>query len=117
VESTLVALQSLRAPAIVMLGGYPKGESYRPIAAHRDRIARLVVFGAAAQKIENDLRDLNPIVYPNLMAALGEIAELARQAPAPIVFSPACASFDEFKNFEERGSLFNQILGPLLDKK
>jgi UDP-N-acetylmuramoylalanine--D-glutamate ligase len=117
VESTLVALQSLRVPAIVMLGGYPKGESYAPIAAHRDRIGKLVAFGAAASKIQNDLKDLNPIVYPTLKAALGEIAELARQVPGPIVFSPACSSFDEFQNFEERGTVFNQILGPLLDKK
>jgi UDP-N-acetylmuramoylalanine--D-glutamate ligase len=117
VESTLVALQSMRVPAIVLLGGYPKGESFEPIAAHRSRILKLLAFGAAGQKIENDLKDLNPTVYPTLKAALSEIGKIAGQTPAPIVFSPACSSFDEFKNFEERGAFFNQILGPLLDKK
>jgi UDP-N-acetylmuramoylalanine--D-glutamate ligase len=116
VESTLVALQSMRVPAIVMLGGYPKGESFAPIAQHKDRIGTLIAFGAAGPKIENDLKDLNPRVYPTLRAALGEIAAIVRQTPAPIVFSPACSSFDEFKNFEERGAFFNQNLSPLLDK-
>jgi UDP-N-acetylmuramoylalanine--D-glutamate ligase len=116
VESTLVALQSLRTPAIVMLGGFPKGESFEPIAAHRDRIGTLIAFGAAGPKIEKDLADLNPRVFPTLKAALSEIGAIARQTPAPIVFSPACSSFDEFKNFEERGAFFNQNLAPLLDK-
>jgi UDP-N-acetylmuramoylalanine--D-glutamate ligase len=116
VESTLVALQSLREPAIVMLGGQPKGESFAPIAAFRDRIGKLIAFGAAGSKIESDLKDLNPVVFPSLKAALDAMSELLRQQPAPLVFSPACASFDEFKNFEERGAFFDQKLTPLLDK-
>lgn len=116
VESTLVALQSMRVPATLMLGGYPKGESFAPIAEHRGRIGTLIAFGAAGPKIQNDLKDLNPRVYPTLKAALDEIGTIARQTPAPIVFSPACSSFDEFKNFEERGAFFNQNLSPLLDK-
>ncbi|MDQ3233033.1 MAG: UDP-N-acetylmuramoyl-L-alanine--D-glutamate ligase [Pseudobdellovibrionaceae bacterium] len=116
VESTLVALQSMRVPAIVMLGGHPKGESFAPVADFRDRILKLVAFGAAGPKISCDLQALNPIVFPTLKAALSEIPTMAGQHPAPIVFSPACSSFDEFKNFEERGAFFNQILVPLLDK-
>lgn len=116
VESTLVALQSMRVPAIVLLGGFPKGESFGPIAAFKDRIGKLIAFGAAGPKISSDLINLNPEVFPTLKAALNELPGIARQAPAPIVFSPACSSFDEFKNFEERGAFFDQILSPLLDK-
>jgi UDP-N-acetylmuramoylalanine--D-glutamate ligase len=116
VESTLVALQSMRVPAIVLLGGYPKGESFEPILAHRHRILKLVAFGAAGPKINNDIKELNPIVFATLQAALSELPGIIQQHPAPIVFSPACSSFDEFKNFEDRGAFFNQILAPLLDK-
>src|SRR4051812_8189107 len=89
VESTLVAMQGMRTPVILMLGGHPKGESFEPVAAHRGRILKLVAFGAAGPKIQNDLNMLNPIVFPTLKAALDELIPLARQAPAPIIFSPA----------------------------
>ncbi len=116
VESTLLALQSLQAPAIVLLGGYPKGESFTPIAAHRDRILKLIAFGAAGPRIVNDLKDLNPVVFPTLKSALASLGDIFRQDTGPIVFSPACSSFDEFKNFEERGAFFDQTMAALLDK-
>ncbi len=116
VESTLVALQSLRQPAILLLGGYPKGESFSPIEVHKERILRLVAFGAAGPRILNDLEELNPVVFPTLKEALEGLPELFQQQPAPIVFSPACSSFDEFKNFEDRGAFFDRNLQPFLDK-
>ncbi|MCX6127877.1 MAG: UDP-N-acetylmuramoyl-L-alanine--D-glutamate ligase [Proteobacteria bacterium] len=116
VESTLVALQSLKQPAILLLGGFPKGESFAPIAIHKDRILKVIAFGAASSRICNDLIDLDPLSFPTLKAALAQIEQVTSEMPAPIVFSPACSSFDEFKNFEDRGAFFNQIIEPILDK-
>jgi UDP-N-acetylmuramoylalanine--D-glutamate ligase len=116
VESTLVALKSIKEPAILLLGGYPKGEAFHPIAAFKDKICRLIAFGAAGARIAQDLAALHPIVYPTLREALEALPQTMREESASIVFSPACSSFDEFQNFEERGAFFNLKLGPYLDR-
>lgn len=117
VESTLIALRSLSKPALLMLGGHSKGESFEPILACKDRIGKLIVFGAARDQIAKDLAALRPQSFPTLREALNQISSLVGEKPMPLVFSPANASFDEFKNFEERGAVFNQFLSPLLDPK
>ncbi len=116
VESTLVALKSLKSPAILLLGGQPKGESFRPILDMRDKIKNLVTFGVAGPTIAKDLAELSPMVFPNLQLALPAVYKLIESVPSPILFSPACASFDEFRNFEHRGDYFNQFFAAKLDK-
>lgn len=115
VESTLMALRSIREPAYLLLGGYPKGKSFRAIASHAPYIRRLIAFGAAGSRIASDLQPLKPLVFATLREALDELPGLLRAEPAPVVFSPACSSFDEFKNFEDRGQYFNQRLQFYLD--
>lgn len=115
VESTLIALRSLSKPSLIMLGGYSKGESFRPILACKERIGKLLVFGAAREQIAKDLVDLRPISFPTLKEALAQLGPILEKEPMPLVFSPANASFDEFKNFEDRGNVFNRSIASLLD--
>ena len=117
VESTEIALQSLAAPCILLLGGAPKGESYAPLLAQRAKISMLISFGAAGAQINQDLAALQPLSFPSLKAALSALPGLMQKHPGPLVFSPANASFDEFQNFEERGAFFNAAVTPLLDPK
>ncbi|MES2745737.1 MAG: UDP-N-acetylmuramoyl-L-alanine--D-glutamate ligase [Bdellovibrionota bacterium] len=117
VESTEIALQSVQNPCVLLLGGAPKGESYAPLLKHALKISELISFGAAAPEINRDLKDLRPKTYPTLKAALAALPELLTTNKAPLVFSPANASFDEFANFEDRGQAFNAIMAPLLDPK
>ncbi len=115
VESTLMALRSVSEPAILFLGGQPKGESFAAITGSAKRIRCLIGFGAAGDRIGSELSELEPIIFSSLREALDALPDIIRDHRAPLVFSPACSSFDEFKNFEDRGSYFSQRLGPYLD--
>lgn len=115
VESTEIALQSLVKPCILLLGGAGKGESYAPLLKLEPKIKKLITFGAAAPEINRDLASLKPESYGTLKEALQKLSEIMKGEAAPLVFSPANASFDEFQNFEDRGQYFNAALQPLLD--
>lgn len=115
VESTLMALKSLREPAYLLLGGHPKGESFAPILEFAPRIHRVIAFGAASPRISAELSSINPISFPTLEGALDHFPDLLAKHPAPVAFSPACSSFDEFKNFEDRGRYFTRRMQSYLD--
>ena len=74
---------------------------------YSEKIEKLICFGKDAKIIADELRSLNPAEYPTLAEALLNMEELLKYPSANILFSPACASFDEFKNFEDRGKFFN----------
>ena len=116
VESTLVALQGQIQPVILMMGGQGKGESYLPILQLKENIAAIVVFGASGPEIARDLKgSVRVHEFPNLKIALDQIAGIIKHKVAPILFSPGCASFDEFSNYEHRGEVFRTSMRPLLD--
>ena len=111
VESAMVALQSQLEPVILLLGGKPKGESYTPLIQLKHRIKRIFAFGEAAPTICAQLQDALTVTrYDTLRACLDDLFSQYSRDPAPILFSPACASFDEFDNFEHRGHFFNTMI-------
>jgi len=116
VESTLVALESQTKPVLLLMGGQGKGESYAPILSQKDKISAVITFGASGREIALDLsRELPVHEFPTLTVALGHIAGIISSMPTPILFSPGCASFDEFKNYEHRGDVFREQMKGLLD--
>jgi UDP-N-acetylmuramoylalanine--D-glutamate ligase len=105
-DSAVVALRAFEAPIILLAGGRGKGASYENLGREAAlRAKETVLFGEAAKLMEPAFRSLPHTVRPNLASALDRALSLAR--PGDIVLlSPANASFDEFKNFEERGDSF-----------
>lgn len=111
VESTLVALQSMDRPVILMMGGQGKGEPYAPLLAEKAKIARLVTFGASGKEIADQVRGQLPLhEFPTLKAALDAIGGILEKHAHGVLFSPGCASFDEFRNYEHRGEVFKQAM-------
>ena len=108
VASTLTALQAMDQPVHLLLGGLSKGESFAPLLAERRKIKMIYLFGASRDAIKASL-DGFPISgnFPTLSALLENLPSIFEQHPGPILFSPGCASFDEFDNFEERGKFFH----------
>jgi|694.fasta_scaffold84691_2 UDP-N-acetylmuramoylalanine--D-glutamate ligase len=110
-ESTLSALTLAAKPAILLMGGQGKGESYAGLGVAKDKIHSLITFGASAHKIAADTSPfLLAEVFEKMQPAVLHALHKARDNKVDVLFSPGCASFDEFKNFEERGEIFNQLV-------
>jgi UDP-N-acetylmuramoylalanine--D-glutamate ligase len=110
IESTLAALEGVAGRLLVLLGGKGKeGANYsllRPILAAR--ASAIICFGASAAEIAEALTGLPVQQQRGLSEAVSHARALARPGDT-ILLSPACASFDEFSNFEERGQVFTQL--------
>lgn len=110
-ESTLSALTMARRPTILLMGGQGKGESYAGLEASKSKIHTLITFGASAGQIAADTSTfLTAEVFEKMGASVLHALRQARDNKLDVLFSPGCASFDEFKNFEERGEVFNQLV-------
>ena len=111
VASTLVAVQGMTRPAVVLLGGRNKGQGYTPLLEALRRHARLVIaYGEAAPLIEADLR--GHVALERLESSFEDVMAHARAAARPgdaVLLSPACSSFDMFTNYEERGAAFRRL--------
>jgi UDP-N-acetylmuramoylalanine--D-glutamate ligase len=113
VSSTLVALRGMTRPTVLLLGGRHKGEAYTALAEPIRKTGKVVLaYGEAAPRIVHDLSGLVPVEewgsdFPAVIAR-------ARGCAAPgdaVLLSPACSSFDMFRNYEERGATFARLAG------
>ena len=107
VHSTMFALMNTHPPIMLLLGGVGKKESYRDILKLSNKISTVICFGQDRSKIAKDLDELKPQTFKTLKEALFHIQDQLKYPKVNILFSPACASFDEFENFEDRGRFFN----------
>jgi UDP-N-acetylmuramoylalanine--D-glutamate ligase len=110
VDATLTAIRALPGPLVLILGGEDKGSSYAPLrGALEGKLRRLVFLGDAIPMLERDLGDLPHETHKPFDDAVN--VALALAAPGDqVLLSPACASFDQFKNFEERGERFEGLV-------
>jgi UDP-N-acetylmuramoylalanine--D-glutamate ligase len=111
VGAVVKSLAGFTAPVILLAGGVDKGGDY---GALRDgikrKVRRLILFGAAKQIIAAALGDLTEtVIVENLDAAVREAAEHARPGDV-VLLSPACSSFDQFRNYAERGKAFKNLV-------
>lgn len=118
---TAAALSALPIKPVVICGGYDKHIPFAPLAeALCERAAGVVLMGATADKIAAALDDCpsySPVQLPvERVEDLYEAVLAARHMAEPcgiVLLSPACASFDQFKNFAERGRVFKEIVNGL----
>jgi UDP-N-acetylmuramoylalanine--D-glutamate ligase len=114
VGSVVGSLTGFERPVVLIAGGKDKGGDYGPLVPLLQHGARhLVLIGAAADKMQSVLDGVLPIHRASdLPAAVRLAAELAQPGDA-VVLSPACSSYDMFKNYEERGQVFAQAVSAL----
>lgn len=108
VASTMVAVQAMERPFVLLLGGRHKGEPYTALAAPAAPLCRgVIAYGESRDIVVNDLEGKLPVVKKgsDFGEVLAAAAELARPGEA-VLLSPACSSYDMFKNYEERGAQF-----------
>jgi UDP-N-acetylmuramoylalanine--D-glutamate ligase len=114
VDATLKALDAFPGHLLVILGGKDKGGDFTLLREPlRQRASRVMLIGAAAEKIAGQLGGVVPVEMTGTMDRAVRLAfECAR--PGDIVLlAPACASFDQFENFEHRGRVFKQLVRQL----
>lgn len=114
VDATIKAIEAFPGNLLVILGGQDKGSDYhplRPLLARRARYALLI--GAAADKIAGHLGEAVPLVRSGTLdAAVREAFRLSRAGDV-VLLAPACASFDQFQNYEHRGRVFKELVAGL----
>ncbi len=114
VDATLKALDAFPGGLLVILGGKDKGSDYSHLAEPLRRRARLaLLIGAAAPKIAAQLSGVIELADAGTLDNAVQIA-FARSRPGDtVLLAPACASFDQFENYEHRGRVFKQAVRSL----
>ncbi|MFB3817457.1 MAG: UDP-N-acetylmuramoyl-L-alanine--D-glutamate ligase [Candidatus Methylomirabilales bacterium] len=111
VGAVVKSLEGYRGGVILIAGGKDKGGDFRPLLPLiQTRAKRLLLIGQAAAKIQEQLAGACPMErLPSLQAAVERGRELGTPGDT-VLLSPACASFDMFRDFEERGEVFRQAV-------
>ncbi|MEZ0344083.1 MAG: UDP-N-acetylmuramoyl-L-alanine--D-glutamate ligase [Caldimicrobium sp.] len=111
VDATLQALKGLFGPIILILGGRHKGASYKPLAPLiKEKVKVLILMGEARFVIQEELGNL---VETYLSEGLPEALAISFQVAKPgdiVLLSPACSSFDQFRDYQERGEVFKDLV-------
>jgi UDP-N-acetylmuramoylalanine--D-glutamate ligase len=106
VHAAAATLEGLAGPVVALLGGRGKGEDYAPLADYADRLRAVVCFGEEGPALAAAIGDrVRCTTCPGMRDALAVARDLAEPGDT-VLLSPACASFDEFGGFAERGDVF-----------
>ena len=113
VDATIKALESFPANIHLILGGKDKGSDYTLLNdLLRQRVKRVYTIGAAAAKIESQIKGVEVVHADTVENALRKANAVAEPGDV-VLLAPACASFDQFKNYEQRGQVFKKIVRAL----
>ncbi|MGC2550417.1 MAG: UDP-N-acetylmuramoyl-L-alanine--D-glutamate ligase [Candidatus Sulfotelmatobacter sp.] len=110
VDATIKALESFPANIHLILGGKDKGSDYSVLNdLLRHRVKRVYTIGAAAAKIESQIKNVEVVHAETLENAVRK-ANASAEPGDVVLLAPACASFDQFKNYEQRGQVFKEMV-------
>ena len=114
VGAVVKSLASFSTPVLLLAGGVDKGGDYGVLRKEiKHKVRRLILFGAAGQIIGDALGDLTTtVMVRDLEAAVRDAAEHAQPGDV-VLLSPACSSFDMFRNYAERGKAFKSLVRAL----
>ncbi len=114
VASTRMALRAMDRPVVLLLGGRGKGESFASLIPDLEgRIRSIVAYGETAAQLESELGAAATLLREDgpFEAVVQKATELAQPGDV-VLLSPACASFDMFRDYEERGRRFAELANP-----
>jgi UDP-N-acetylmuramoylalanine--D-glutamate ligase len=113
VEATMMTLRGLDRPTVLIAGGHDKGGDFTKLRSVIGNVKAVITIGEAAPLIEEALASVVPMARALTMKDAVELAARTAQAGQLVVLSPACASFDMFRNFEHRGEVFRECVRDL----
>jgi UDP-N-acetylmuramoylalanine--D-glutamate ligase len=114
VGAVVRALESFNKPVLHIAGGKDKGGDYSPLRELvKNRVKTLILIGEASERIAESLGDCTKtIVVKSLEDAVFEARKIAESGEI-VILSPACASYDMFRDYEERGDHFKSLVKAL----
>jgi UDP-N-acetylmuramoylalanine--D-glutamate ligase len=114
VDATVKALESFPANIHIILGGKDKGSDYTVLnPLLRERVKRVYLIGAATDKIASHVQNSTAVVRSGTLERAVRQAFEAATAGDVVLLAPACASFDQFENYEHRGRVFKELVQSL----
>jgi UDP-N-acetylmuramoylalanine--D-glutamate ligase len=118
VGAVVAALDRFPHPVVLIAGGRDKGGSYEPLAQVMKQAGRgAVLIGEAAPKLRDALAPVVPVeIAASMEAAVAQAATMARSGDA-VLLSPACASFDMFRNYQHRAEVFRSAVKNLIAQR
>lgn len=115
VDSAVKAIEAFSNPIVLIAGGVDKGARFEPLAAAlRGRVRQVITIGVAGPRIREAVEEVVSVEVPVLSAgSMAEAVSTARRLACPgdvVLLAPACASFDMYENYEERGRAFRDAV-------
>ena len=114
VDATLKALDAFPGRILIILGGKDKGSDYTALQKSlREKAILALLIGAASEKIASQITGSVVIERAETLQRAVEIASHTAKSGDIVLLAPACASFDQFQNYEQRGQVFKQLVRDL----
>ena len=114
VGSVVKSLRSFHEPIILIAGGKDKGGDYGPLkGVVAERVKRLILIGEARQRMAQAMGNSVPTAMADTLEEAVHRAHEGSQPGDVVLLSPACSSFDMFRDYEERGDLFREMVNQL----
>ncbi|MBR4067642.1 MAG: UDP-N-acetylmuramoyl-L-alanine--D-glutamate ligase [Clostridia bacterium] len=118
VDSTIKAVQSMKVPTVLILGGYDKHTDFMPLCKEiiaSGKIAHIITIGQTAGQIRQQLAEAgyDAVQHAETFEKAVDMARSEAQVGGNVLLSPACASFDMFKDYEQRGEIFKELVKAL----
>lgn len=113
VGAVIKSMESFQGPIVLIAGGRDKAGDFSPLRPFMERVRELILIGEAREKIKAALCDLARYSFAeDLQEAVSRARDIARAGDV-VLLSPACASFDMFRDFEDRGRQFKELVNKL----
>lgn len=110
-KSTIIALSSFDKPIILLLGGLDRGQSFDELTPYMNNVKHIICFGQTKEKINEYAKKINKdcVILDCIDDAVKAAYNLSEEGDI-ILLSPACASWDQFDTFEQRGDRFKELV-------
>jgi len=113
VEGTVMSLKGMPAPVTLIAGGLDKGSDYSKLLSVSAKIGNIVLIGEAADLIEEAVSGVIPVYRADSMDSAVRLGRQLSEPGTAVILSPACASFDMYRDFRERGRKFREAVNEL----
>lgn len=114
VKSTEIALNAFNTPTILLLGGLDRGHSFEDLSDDLNHVTNIICYGETKFRIKEfaDKLNINCTIVDNIDEAVKYAYTISNEGDT-ILLSPACASWDQFNSFEERGNRYKEIINSI----